>query len=73
MTDLAERLKAAAAAAIDDISPGLAEPRKLRVITVEIELANGGQVTGGRAWIERAIDLKRLLAGPPVPPSSEEL
>jgi len=70
VTGLAERLKLAASAAIDDLSPAvLADPSKLRLLTIELEIANGGtKVRGGRAWIERAVNLTSLLApGPPAP------
>ena len=61
-TDLTERLQAAACAAIADVMPAIeAEPRKVRRLTVELELANGGQVKGGTAWIERAVNVNKLL------------
>ena len=41
---LADHLKAAAGVAIDDI---LAEPRKVRLLTIEFELANGARVANG--------------------------
>jgi hypothetical protein len=56
MADLSERPKAAAIAVIGDLSPAvLADPGKLRFLTIELELANGGMVRGGRAWLERAV------------------
>lgn len=68
MTDLAEHLKAAAIAAIDDVLPTvMAEPRKVRLLTIEFELVNGGQVRSGRAWIERGVSVSRLLSGPALP------
>ena len=67
MTDLVESLTAAATAAIADIMPAIeAEPRKVRILTIELELANGCEVKGGTAWIERAVNINRLLrAGGP--------
>ncbi len=62
MTDLQDRLTEAAAAAIADVMPAIeADPRKVRRLTVELELANGGQVEGGTAWIERAVNVNKLL------------
>ena len=70
MSDLAELLKAAAVAAIDDLSPAvLADPRKLRLLTVELEIANNGtKVTGGRAWLERSVNVSTLLDPGPARP-----
>ena len=54
MTDLTERLQAAAGAAIADERPTLAhEPARLRGITVELMIANNGAVIEGRCWVER--------------------
>ncbi len=67
MIDLTERLTAAATAAIADIMPAIeAEPRKVRLVTIELEVAGGCEVKGGTAWIERAVNINRLLrAGGP--------
>ncbi len=52
--DLIERLTEAAAEAIANEKQSLAyEPDRLRSIHVELELAKGGTVIEGRAWIER--------------------
>ena len=52
--DLIERLTDAAAEAIAAERQGLSyEPDRLRSIHVELELAKGGTVIEGRAWIER--------------------
>jgi hypothetical protein len=74
MSDLPERLKAAAVAAIEDLAPAvMADPSKLRLLTIEIELANGGTVRGGRAWLERTVNLRTLLEqGPPAPVAAGE-
>ena len=62
MTDLTERLQAAACAAIADVMPAIeAEPKRVRLLTIELELANGAQVKGGTAWIERAVNVNKLL------------
>ena len=74
MNDLPSLLKAAAIAAIDDLSPAvLADPRKLRLVTIELSIANGGtKVMGSRAWLERAVNLRNLLEmGPAVPVGQE--
>ena len=61
-TTLQDHLTEAAAAAIADVMPAIAaDPRKVRLVTIELELANGGQVKGGTAWIERKVDLGKLL------------
>ncbi len=69
MSDLTERLTEAAAAAIADIMPAIeAEPRKVRLVTIELEVANGCQVKGGTAWIECAVNVNKLLtSGGPRP------
>jgi len=55
VTDLTERLQAAAGAAIADERPTLAhDPARLRGITVELTIANNGDVIEGRCWVERA-------------------
>jgi len=55
VTDLTERLQAAAGAAIADERPSLAhEPARLRGITVELRIANNGAVIEGGCWVERA-------------------
>lgn len=62
MTDLTSRLQAAATAAIADIAPAIApDPRRIRRVTIELELANGCQVVGGTAWIERSVNVGKLL------------
>jgi len=54
VTDLITRLTQAAADAIANERQGLNyEPDRLRSIHVELELAKGGTVIEGRAWIER--------------------
>jgi len=65
MSDLAERLKAAAVAAIEDVAPAmLADPGELGLLTIELEISGGGtKITGGRAWIERSANLRAAIAG----------
>ncbi len=61
-TTLRDHLTEAAAAAIADVMPAIAaEPKRVRLLTIELELANGGQVKGGTAWIERAVNVNKLL------------
>jgi hypothetical protein len=69
MSDLAACLRRAAPGAVDDVVSLIeAEPRMVRLLTIEIELGNGGKVMGGHAWIERAVSLSKLLKpGPSVP------
>jgi len=56
VTDLITRLTEAAAEAIRNERQGLSyEPDRLRSIHVELELAKGGAVIKGRAWIERKV------------------
>jgi hypothetical protein len=72
VSDLSERLKPAAVAAIDDLLPAvMTDPSKLRLLTIEIELATGGTVRGGRAWLERAVNLRSLLESGPAMPLGE--
>ncbi len=60
MTDLVERLQAAAAAAIADERLSLEhEPNRLRGIMIELEVANGGAVIDGRCWVERKVKAGR--------------
>ncbi len=62
VTDLQDHLTEAAAAAIADVMPAIeAEPRRVRVVTIELEVADGRRVTGGTAWIERRVNLGKLL------------
>jgi len=62
VSDLTQQLQHAAAAAIADIMPAIeAEPRKVRLVTIELEVANGREVKGGTAWIERAVNVNKLL------------
>ena len=58
-TDLVARLQAAAAEAIANERPALEhEPARLRGLTIELEVANGGAIVG-RAWIERKLKPRR--------------
>ena len=61
-TTLQDHLAEAAAAAIADVMPAIAaDPRKVRRLTIELEVVNGYRVTGGVAWIERGVNLGKLL------------
>ena len=54
MSDLITRLTAAAAEAIRDERQSLAyDQDRVKGVHVELELAKGGAVIEGRAWIER--------------------
>ncbi len=60
--DLTTRLQEAAAAAIADVMPSIApDPRRIRRVTIELDMANTCEVKGGRAWIERTVNVNRLL------------
>ena len=62
MTDLQDHLTEAAAAAIADVMPAIeADPRKVKTVMIELELAGGVQVRAGTAWIERAVNVSKLL------------
>ena len=69
MSDLTTKLQEAASAAIADVMPAIeADPRKVRLVTIELEVANGCEVKAGTAWIERAVNVNRLLtSGGPRP------
>ena len=53
VNDLAERLKHAASAAIDDITPALADPGVVLHVTIELAVGYDHQITIRRAWIAR--------------------
>ena len=54
MTDLIERLTEAAAEAIRNERPSLSyDQDRVKGVHIELELAKGGTVIEGRAWIER--------------------
>ncbi len=62
MTDLTERLQAAAHAAIADVAPGIeAAGSRLRLLTVEVEIDGKGRVTGATAWLQNQINVNRVL------------
>jgi len=54
VTDLIERLTEAAAEAIRNERPSLSyDQDRVKGVHIELELAKGGTVIEGRAWIER--------------------
>jgi len=57
---LVERLQTAAAVAIADVGPTL-EPDlgRLQFVTIELELANGGEVVAGTVWTQRRAGVRR--------------
>ena len=57
---LVERLQTAAAVAIADVGPTL-EPDlgRLQFLTVELELANGGEVVDAIVWTQRRAGVGR--------------
>ena len=60
-TDLQDHLTEAAAAAIADVMPAVeADVKRVKRLTFEIELS-GGRVQGAHCWIERGVNLGRLL------------
>ena len=59
-SDLLERLIAAATAAILDQRQSFGyDPARLRGITIELEVANRGQVIDGRCRVERKVKARR--------------
>ena len=61
-TTLQDHLTEAASAAIADVMPAIeADPRKVRVVTIELEVDSRSRVTGGTAWIQRIVSLPKLL------------
>ena len=71
--DLAGHLKAAALVAIDDVLPAvLAEPRKVRSVTIELQMVNDREVRSGVAWIERGVSIAKLLGPMPDAPAGQE-
>ena len=61
-TQLQDHLTEAAAAAIADVMPAIeADPRKVKTVMIELELAGGVQVRAGTARIERAVNVSKLL------------
>ena len=64
MTDLPERLaRAAIAAMADTLARVEADRKNVKFLTVELELKNGEPIDG-RAWIERGVNVGRLLGTP---------
>jgi hypothetical protein len=62
LSDLAEHLKRAASAAIEDVMPAvLADSRRVRLVAIELELVNGSTVRAGTCWVERAVNVNKLL------------
>ncbi len=62
MTDLTERLQAAAHAAIADVAPGIeAAGSRLRLLTVEVEVDGKGRVVGAPASFQNQINVNKLL------------
>ena len=60
MTDRLGKLTAAMADALGEVAPTEeAEWRKVRVVTVELELSTDGAVTYARGWLEKRLDAKR--------------
>ena len=58
--DLVEALTAAAVEAIANERQGLEyEPNRVKGIHIELQVANGGAVIDGRAWIERELRPRR--------------
>ena len=63
MTDLQQAVaRAAVAALVDTLAQVEADRKNVCYLTVEVELKNGAPV-GGRAWIERAVNLNTVLGG----------
>ncbi len=53
-SSLVERLQAAAAATIADVGPTLEHDlARVQFVTIELELANGGEVVDATVWTQR--------------------
>ena len=65
MSDRLGKLTAAMADALREVAPATDEEwRKVRVVTVELEITNAGEVTYARGWLEKRLSSKALgLAG----------
>ncbi len=61
MTDLQRDIaRVAVGALVDTLAAVEADPKPIKFLTVEVELKNGVPVSG-RAWIERGVNVGRLL------------
>ncbi len=61
--DVARRLTRSAVSAIADMVPSIERDAKaVRNLAVEMELLDGS-MRGGRAWVERGVNRRTLLAG----------
>ena len=61
MSDRLDKLTAAMAEALRDVAPASEDEwRKVRVVTVELELTNVGEVTYARGWLEKRLGSKAL-------------
>ena len=61
MSDRLTRLTAAMADALAEVAPASdAEWRKVRVVTVELEVGSDGAVTYARGWLEKRLSAKSL-------------
>ena len=57
---LVERLQTAAAATIADVGPTLEHDlARVQFVTIELELANGGEVVAGTVWTQRRASVGR--------------
>jgi hypothetical protein len=69
--DLITKLIAAAAAAIEAERPAILHNRpRLKGITVELEVRNGGGVVAAEVYTQRTVNVARILG--PMPPAPAE-
>ncbi len=61
MSDRLAKLTAAMADALREVAPTAEdERRRVRVVTVELEVTGDGQVTYARGWLEKRLSAKAL-------------
>ena len=61
MSDRLAKLTAAMTDALREVAPTSdAEWRKVRVVTVELEITNAGEVTYARGWLEKRLSSREL-------------
>jgi hypothetical protein len=72
--ELIAKLVESAKAAILNERPGLTYDRaRLKGVTVELTVANNGNVVNGQVYLQRSVNLTKLLKqGPPVPVGAGE-
>jgi hypothetical protein len=61
VSDLQQTIaRVAVGALVESLAAVEADPKPIKFLTVEVELKNGKPI-GGRAWIERGVNVGKLL------------